>query len=154
MKYILAIVLVLIVATVIFIIRPKPTYVAGKGESVPEAIAPSVKKDADILEQQAQAHQRRAAMQDEFDQLAKARRDLNQKLDKLKVVLWDLKLPKAESDAITETMKNSYAMLKNPRMLGAYSGVEEISAELARTKYLYSELQAAEDKYRNKDTRL
>ena len=91
-------------------------------------------------------------MQAEFDQLAKARRDIDQKLNKLKVVLWDLKLPKAESDAITETMKNSYAMLKNPRLLGAYSGVEEISTELARVKYLYAQLQEIEDKYRTKET--
>jgi hypothetical protein len=139
------------VATVIFIFRPQPSYEAGKTGSAP-ATTPAVEENAAKNQEQIQADQRRAAMQAEFDQLAKARRDIDQKLNKLKVVLWDLKLPKAESDAITETMKNSYAMLKNPRLLGAYSGVEEISTELARVKYLYAQLQEIEDKYRTKET--
>ena len=146
MKYILAIVFLLIVATIIFITRPHPTYEAGKIVSVPEAITPPV---ATVPQEQQQADQRRAAMQAEFDNLARARRDLDQKLSKLKVVLWELKLPRAESDVITETMKNSYAMLKNPRMLGAYSGVDEISAELGRIRYLHQQLQEIEDKYHN-----
>jgi len=91
-------------------------------------------------------------MQAEYDELAHARRDLEQKLNKLKVVLWDIKLPRAESDTVTETMQNSYAMLKNPKMLGAYSGVEEISTERARVKYLYAQLQQIEDKYRKTET--
>jgi hypothetical protein len=151
-KYILAIVLVLFIATVFFIVRPRPNYVAGKAESVPAATAPFEEKSAQELERQAEANRRRAAMQAEFDQLARARRDLNQKLDKLKVVLWDVKLPKAENDAITETMKNSYAMLKNKRLLGAYSSIDEISTEVDRVKFLYSQLQAVEDKYRDKGT--
>jgi hypothetical protein len=142
----------LIVATVIFIIRPQPSYEAGKTVPV-QAPTPAVEEQAAKNQEQIQADQRRDAMQTEFDQLARARRDLDQKLNKLKVVLWDLKLPKAESEAITETMKNSYAMLKNPRLLGAYSGVEEISTELARVKYLYNQLQEIEDKYRTKETR-
>ena len=153
MKYILAIVFVLVVATVIFIIRPQPNFEAGKAGSVPPTTPAAVVEKAGESPEQSQADQRRAAMQAEFDHLAKARRDLDQKLNKLKVVLWNLKLPKAESDAISDTMKNSYAMLKNPRMLGAYSGVEDISTELARVKYLYTQLQEIEDKYRSKDTR-
>ena len=151
MKYILAIVFLLVVATVIFIIRPQPGFEAGKNGLVP-ATTPAVEEKAGENAEQIQAEQRRAAMHAEFDQLARARRDLDQKLNKLKVVLWDLKLPKAESDAITEKMKNSYAMLKNPRMLGAYYSVEEISTELARVKYLYTQLQEIEDKYRSKET--
>ena len=152
MKYILAIVFLLLVATVIFIIRPQPSFEAGKTGSVPST-TPVMEEKTGETPEQIQADQRRAAMQAEFDQLARARRDLDQKLNKLKVVLWDLKLPKAESEAITETMKNSYAMLKNPRMLGAYSGVEDINTELARVKYLYTQLQEIEDKYSSQDTR-
>ena len=152
MKYIMAMVFLLVVATTIFIIRPQPGYEAGKTGSVPATTTSVEEKTAEDPEQ-IQADQRRAAMQTEFEQLARARRDLNQKLNKLKVVLWDLKLPKAESDAITETMKNSYAMLKNPKMLGAYSGVEDISTELARIKYLYARLQEIENKYRSQETR-
>ena len=149
MKYILAIVSLLIVATIIFIIRPQPDYEAGKTGSVP-ATTTTVEENTAEGPEQIQADQRRAAMQAEFDQLARARRDLDQKLNKLKVVLWDLQLPKAEGDAITAKMQNSYAMLRNPKMLGAYSGVEEISTELARVKYLYTQLQEIEDKYRSK----
>ena len=152
MKYILAMVCVLIVATVIFILRPQPTYEAGKTIPVPETITTPADNVAEA-EQKARDEQRRAAMQAEYDNLARARRDLDQKLNTLKVVLWDLKLPREESDAITETMKNSYAMLKSPRMLGAYSSVEEISTELAHIKYLYAQLQQIEDKYRSKETR-
>lgn len=152
MKYILAIVFLLIAATIVFIFRPQPSYEAGKTVPV-QAPTPAVEEQAAKNQEQIRADQRRGAMQNEFDQLARARRDLEQKLNNLKVVLWDLKLPRAESDAITEKMKNSYAMLKNPRLLGAYSSVEEISTERARVKYLYAQLQEIEDKYRTKETR-
>ena len=151
MKYIMAIVFLLVVATVIFVIRPQPGYEAGKTGPVPAATN-SVEVIPAEDPEQIQADQRRADMEAEFDQLARARRDLDQKLNKLKVVLWDLKLPRAEGDAITETLKNGYAMLKNPNMLGAYSGVDDISTELARVKYLYAQLQQIEDKYRTKET--
>lgn len=151
MKYILGIVFIMIVATLIFIFRPQSTPVAGKPGSVSEEITPPVEETAPERNQ-AEADLRRAAMQAEYDELAHARRDLEQKLNKLKVVLWDIKLPRAESDTVTETMQNSYAMLKNPKMLGAYSGVEEISTERARVKYLYAQLQQIEDKYRKTET--
>lgn len=150
MKYILGIVFIMIVATVIFIFRPPPTHEAGKGTPAPEEVTPPVETAAPE-ESQAQAELRRAAMQKEFDELALARRNLEQKLNKLKVVLWDVKLPRAESEAITATMQKSYAMLKNPKLLGAFSSVDQISTELARVKYQYAQLQEIEDKYRSKE---
>ncbi|MGH8121027.1 MAG: hypothetical protein ACRESK_10480 [Gammaproteobacteria bacterium] len=151
MKYILGMVFILVVATLIFIFRPQPTFEAGKAVPVPEEVTPPAEQAA-TAEQPSPDELRRAAMHAEFDELAHARRNLEQKLNKLKVVLWDVKLPRAESEAITETMKNSYAMLKNLKLLGAYSGVEQISTELARVKYLYAQLQEIEDKYRSKET--
>lgn len=151
MKYILGVVLVLVVATLVFILRPPPVQKAGTIEVAPAEVT-SADEDVPAREQQSEADQRRAAMQAEYEKLAQARRNLESKLNKVKVVLWDLKLPKAESDAITETMKNSYAQLKNPRMLGAFSGMEELGAELAQVQYLYQQLQAIEDKYRGKET--
>lgn len=152
MKYILGVVLVLVVVTLVFILRPPPVQKAGTIEVAPAQIT-STDEDAPAREQQTGAEQRRAAMQAEYEKLAQARRNLESKLNNVKVVLWDLKLPKDESDLITETMKNGYAQLKNPRMLGAYSGMEELSAELAQVQYLYTQLQAIEDKYRGRDTR-
>jgi hypothetical protein len=136
----------------IFITRPPPIHEAGKTEPAPKT---------DIFQEDTGARgkepsgesERRAIMQVEFEKLSKARRDLEQRLNKLKVVLWGLKLPKEENDAITETMKNSYAMLKNPKLLGAYSGPEELAAELSRIEYLKSQLQEINEKYRTSETR-
>jgi len=150
-KYILGVVLLLVVLTLVFILRPPPVQKAGTIKSPPAEIT-SADEGAPASVQQTEAEQRRAAMQAVYEKLEQARRNLERKLNNVKVVLWDIKLPQAESDAITETMKAGYGLLKNPRMMGAYSGVEELSAELAQVQYVYMQLQAIEDKYRNKET--
>ena len=147
MKYILGIVLLLIAVTVYFIARPEPEFQAGKAESVgqqetmtAEPETPAV-NTADV--------ERRAAMGAEFEKLKKARQSLESRLNRLKAILWDAQLPKEEGGAINEQMKNGYVLLKNDKLLGAYSSLEEISGDLAQIEFINESLRTVEDKYRS-----
>jgi len=145
-KYILGMVLVIVAGTVVFLVQPRPTFKAGKPvpespEPVAEFAEPPMADDLD----EAMLDERRLAMEAEYEKLTRARRDLEQRLNRLKVLLWNVELPRAQSAAITEQMQNSYALLKNRRMLGAYSGPQEISEELARLEYAYENLDWIEE---------
>ena len=148
LKYILGIVLILIIATVIFVTGPKKIYETGKPEMVPEVTQQQTSEDTEHgeknISQKSPEDERRAAMQAEYDKLAKARKKLEQRLNRLKVELWDIKLPKEEGDKITEQLKNAYVLLKNPKMLGAFSGGSEISDELSRVEFAYNDLESVE----------
>ena len=148
MKYILAIVLVLIIATVVFIMVPETTYEAGK----PDTIAKNEQQAPDAVvidEAQTSAQdERRAAMHAEYEKLEKARRNLERKLSRLKALLWDLKLPAQESLEIKEQMQTGYGLLKNKKMLGAYFELKQLTDELGRVEFTYQNLTAIEEKIR------
>lgn len=148
MKYILSIVLILIIGTVIFILSPEKTYETGKPEVTPEITQQQIPEDTITAEDESEqppVDERRAAMQVEYDKLVKARKDLEKRLSRLKAVLWDVELPKEQGEKITEQMKNGYALLKNPKMLGAFSGVAEISDELSRVEFAHDSLEGVEE---------
>ena len=149
MKYMLALVIVLVAATVYFVTRPDPEYRVGSTlEEVPiERAEPdpvaTPAEPADGVEDE-----RLAAMQAEFEALKKARRNLESRLNRLKVVLYGIELPAEERNAISESMKNGYRLLKNKKLLGAYSELQAITDELRQVEYVKDELQVIEDKYR------
>jgi hypothetical protein len=80
------------------------------------------------------------AMQDEFAKLVKSRRTLERRLAKLKYHLRDVKLPPEQAGKTNEYMLNGYKLLRTPKMLGAFSGVADITAELGRVNYAYANL--------------
>ncbi|MBI4005978.1 MAG: hypothetical protein HY356_04865 [Gammaproteobacteria bacterium] len=148
MKYILGIVMILVVGTVIFITRPEKTFETGKPGITPEVTQQQIPEDtvtSENISQESPVDGRRAAMQMEYDKLTKARKNLEKRLSRLKAVLWDVELPKEQGEKITEQMKNAYALLKNPKMLGAFSGVSEISDELSRVEFVYNNLEGVEE---------
>ncbi len=150
MKYILGIVLALIAATVYFITRPQPEFVAGQmapatATSEQAGEQESIQPDPAIAELEA----KREAMSAEFEELKKARRNLESRLARMKAVTYGMEIPREEADVINEQMKNGYALLKNQRLMGAYSGAQDISDERARVEFINNYLQDVEEKFRS-----
>lgn len=151
MKYILGVVVLLIATTLYFISRPEPEFQAGRSTVIPadEKTAPEAADSTQGKAAPTPDAQRRIAMQAEFDKLQQARQNLESRLSRLKVILWDVQLPATEGDAVTQEMKNGYALLKDRKLLGSYSGLDEISNELGRVEYINNYLRAVEDEYRS-----
>ncbi|OGT66505.1 MAG: hypothetical protein A2993_01480 [Gammaproteobacteria bacterium RIFCSPLOWO2_01_FULL_47_190] len=146
MKYILSIILLLIAATVYFIIRPQPEFEVGNVRISAES-AEEMEED-EIDPQATMAAQRRAVMEAEFEKLKLARRNLESRLSRLKAIMWGKKISREEGDAINEQMKNGYALLKYQKLMGAYTDAEQISVELARIEFINNYLKEVEDGYR------
>ena len=84
--------------------------------------------------------QRFALMQAEYAQLEKARRNLDRKLARAKALMWGVHLPANEAQEIVDHTKSGYALLKNKKLLGAFSDPQAISDELARIQYANQKL--------------
>lgn len=146
MKYILIITLLLISATVYFITRPEPEYTV---RNVTKATEETGVVEAPVVDPEtAKMAERRAMMLAEFEKLKTARRNLESRLNRLKAVFWGTEVSREEAEAINEQMKNGYALLKNQKLVGSYSGVDQISDELARVEYINNYLREIEEKQR------
>lgn len=151
MKYILGIVLCLIIATVYFITRPEPVFEAGKETVVPQTKQEPVLDSSLVNEENAsKENARRAAMEAEYTKLEKARRNLESRLNRLKAIFWGVKVPKEEYETISTQMKNGYKLLKDKKLMGAYTDVSAISNELSRVEFIDNYLQGIENEYRSK----
>lgn len=145
MKYILAIVLLLIFGTLVFIFSPDKTFEAGKREIVPG----TVQDEANEIELPASAEDvRYEAMQMEYEKLEKSRRNMDRKLARLKAILWDVKLPAEQAAEIKKEMQNGYALLKNKKMLGAYFELSQIVTENEQINFVYNNLEIIEQRLR------
>ena len=150
LKYILAVVVALIIGTVYFITRPQPAFVAGKSSVpvTPIPVAPESEQVEQTNPEIMALEARREAMSVAFEELKKARRNLESRLARMKAVAWGVELPKAEADVINEQMKQGYALLKNQRLMGAYSNAEEISNERASIEFINENLKTVEERFR------
>jgi len=52
-----------------------------------------------------------------------------------------LRVPAEQAEEIVSKIRKGYALLKSKKLLGAFSGLESISDELARVEYAYQELE-------------
>lgn len=145
MKYILVITLFLIAATVYFVTRPQPEFEVTGVSKVTETVE---EQEPEIDPEVARMAERRAIMEAEFEKLKVARRNLESRLNRLKAIMWGTELDKEEAEAINEQMKNGYALLKHQKLMGAYTGVEQISDELARVEFINNYLREIEEKQR------
>lgn len=157
MKYILAIVLLLLAATVYFISRPQPVYEVGKetaatppaSEAAPVEAAETA-AETESASEKAADEERVAAMKAEFEKLEKARHNLERRLSRLKAVLYGVEVAPEERNIITDKMKTGYGLLKNKKMLALYESPEAISEELAQVEYISNYLEEVEQTYREK----
>ncbi|MCG8325320.1 MAG: hypothetical protein MI673_07365 [Thiotrichales bacterium] len=70
-----------------------------------------------------------------YKKLEKARRDLDRRLARIKMSLWNVKLPKDEADVITEQLMQAYKLINKPKLMGAFRSKDEMLQELTRVKY-------------------
>ncbi len=146
MKYILGIVVILIIGTLFFVLRPEPTYEAGQSTVTEKTI--EVEEQEQVSPEQVEEDLRRQQMEETYAKLEKARRNLERRLSRVKALLWNLKLPAAESAAIQEQMKNGYALLKNKKLLGAFFNHDDLKTELERVEFAYNNIVALDEKIR------
>ncbi len=148
MKYILAIVLLLVIGTIIFVMAPERTFEAGKPSETSAIEQESESISTTDTAEMVAADQRHTAMLAEYEKLEKARRNLDRQLARLKAILWGVMLPREQAAEITEQMKTGYALLKNKRLLGAYYNLSEITSELGQVRFIYNKLKDIEQTVR------
>ena len=85
-----------------------------------------------------------AAMRAEYARLEQARDTVRLQLGRLNSRIWKLQVSPEQARTIRDQMRQGYAMLKNPPMLGAFSSAGEIRKELAKVTRLADKLSALE----------
>ena len=118
-------------------------------ENEPEAQTVLPSRDAAPVqatrEHEASEHKKRiAAMRTAYAELEQARATVRRRLGILNSKLWKLQVPPDQARAITEQMQQGHALLKNPPLLGAFHGVDDIRRELARVNSIAAKLSALE----------
>ena len=139
MKYVLLIVLALMIATVAFVFGwfgSDSKYVVVNVPVVETEIVNQAMDENELAEEE-----RYAAILAEYKKLEKARRNLDRRLARIKGVMWNVKLPADQAEEIVSKVRKGYALLKTKKLLGAFSGLESISEELARVEYTNQELE-------------
>lgn len=83
---------------------------------------------------------RHEAMRVAYAALEQERRELADRLGLLKTQLWQVKLRPDQSATLTRVMMQGHALLKDPPLLGAFTGAVEIEQERARLRAVQSGL--------------
>jgi len=143
MKYVLLIVLALVTGTVVFVFGwfgsdSKNVVVSAPADDT-EAV-PVVMDEDEIAEEK-----RYVAIQAEYKKLEKARRNLDRRLARIKGVMWNVEFPAEQAREIVSKIRKGYALLKTKKLLGAFTGLESISDELARVEYVHQNLESVLD---------
>lgn len=86
-------------------------------------------------ESQSEADRRFAEKQATYEQLEKARRDLDRRLARMKMSLWKVELPKEQAEPMSEELMSAARLLQRPKLMGAFRSLEEIHQELVRVEY-------------------
>jgi len=97
--------------------------------------------DEEMDENEVAEEERYAAILAEYKKLEKARRNLDRRLARIKGVMWNVELPADQAEEMVSKVRKGYALLKSKKLLGAFSGLESISDELARVDYVYQDLE-------------
>ncbi len=139
MKYVLLIVLTLMIATVAFVFGWFGSDSKNVVVSVPVVETQTVDEEMD--ENEIAEEERYAAILAEYKKLEKARRNLDRRLARIKGVMWNVELPADQAEEMVSKVRKGYALLKSKKLLGAFSGLESISDELARVDYVYQDLE-------------
>ncbi|MCK5667694.1 MAG: hypothetical protein KAI15_01315 [Gammaproteobacteria bacterium] len=139
MKYVLLIVFVLIIGTIAFVFG----WFGGDSQTV-VVKAPVVETEVvnEVNDEDTVAEEERyAAILAEYKKLEKARRNLDRRLARIKAVMWNVELPAEQAKEIVGKIRKGYELLKTKKLLGAFSGLQSISDELARVEYAHENLE-------------
>lgn len=139
MKYVLFIVFALILGTMAFVFGwfgSDSQTVVVKAPVVDTEIVNEVNDEDTVAEDE-----RYAAILAEYKKLEKARRNLDRRLARIKAVMWNVELPAEQAEEIVSKIRKGYELLKTKKLLGAFSGLQSISDELARVEYAHENLE-------------
>jgi len=143
MKYVLLIVLALVTGTVVFVFGwfgSDSKNVVVSAPAVDTEAVPVVMDEDEIAEEK-----RYVAIQAEYKKLEKARRNLDRRLARIKGIMWNVEFPAEQAREIVSKIRKGYALLKTKKLLGAFTGLESISDELARVEYVHQNLESVLD---------
>ena len=139
MKYVLIIVIALILGTMAFVFGW-----FGSDSQTVVVKAPVVENDVvnEIYDEDSvEEDEHYAAILAEYKKLEKARRNLDRRLARIKAVTWNVELPAEQAEEIVSKLRKGYELLKTKKLLGAFSGLQSISDELARVEYAHESLE-------------
>ena len=146
MKYVLFIVFALILGTMAFVFGwfgSDNQTVVVKAPVVETEIVNEVNDEDTVAEEE-----RYAAILVEYKKLEKARRNLDRRLARIKAVMWNVELPAEQAEEIVSKIRKGYELLKTKKLLGAFSGLQSISDELARVEYAHVNLEGLVEEIR------
>lgn len=139
MKYVLLIVIALIIGTIAFVFGW-----FGSDSQTVVVKAPVVENELvnDVYDEDTNTEDEQyAAILAEYKKLEKARRNLDRRLARIKAVMWNVELPAEQAEEIVSKLRKGYELLKTKKLLGAFSGLQSISDELARVEYAHKNLE-------------
>ena len=146
MKYVLFIVFALILGTMAFVFGwfgSDSQTVVVKAPVVETEIVNEGNDEDTVAEEE-----RYAAILAEYKKLEKARRNLERRLARIKAVMWNVELPAEQTEEIVRKIRKGYELLKTKKLLGAFSGLQSISDELARVEYAHENLEGVVEELR------
>lgn len=79
--------------------------------------------------------ERVARLKAEYELLETERKNLKRRLAKLKHEMWGVEFAPEQAKNIQKTLIDAYKLIKNPDMLGAFSNVEAVQAELTKVDF-------------------
>ena len=139
MKYVLLIVIALVIGTVAFVFG---WFGSDSDNIVVGTPVIETETSDEILDASEIAEEERyAAILAEYKKLEKARRNLDRRLARIKAVMWNVELPAEQAEEIVGKIRKGYTLLKSKKLLGAFSGLQAVSDELARVEFAYQNLE-------------
>jgi len=110
-------------------VRPGPEHHRVSREPVTEPVA---------------ADTRLADMKAAYRALEQARRELRSRANLMKSKIWGLELPPEQAREVSRKLRQTYAYLKNPPMLGAFQGADAIENETEKVQSLQRDVDEIE----------
>ncbi len=135
-RFLLLLVIVVVAVALAFISLPEDPGRMEKPAPIPETPITADKDEDETTEQQSAVETERdarlAAMKELYADLERERRNLRQRLNKVRYYLAEAKLPDTRAEKVQEELDSANRLLINPPLLGAFRGVDGIQQELDR----------------------
>ena len=109
------------------------------------AIQPEPDSQPTQSQTEAKLEDRRLRMQAVFTDLKAHRQQLKSRANFMKSKIWNLELPAEQAQTVSKNIRQAYAYLKNPAMLGAYHEIQEMQREIKQIDAMLEGLERAEE---------
>lgn len=135
-RFLLLLVIVVVAVALAFISLPEDPGRMETPAPIPETPITADKDEDETTEQQSAVETERdarlAAMKELYADLERERRNLRQRLNKVRYYLAEADLADTRAEKVQEELDSANRLLINPPLLGAFRGVDGIQQELDR----------------------